>query len=145
MKYRLDYKRFFFKTCCLFILFCLTNQILSAQKSPRPNIILIITDQQFADAMSFRMGHEWISTPNMDALASQGVFFTKAYAANPLCAPSRNAIITGQYPHVTGIQTNGKQDELYKSNNYFTARNLFPWERGSEMPAIKPLILVNGT
>jgi arylsulfatase A-like enzyme len=85
----------------------------------KPNIIVIITDQQFSDAMSCRMGHQWINTPSVDRLAEQGVVFTRAYAANPLCAPSRNSIITGQYPHVTGIESNGKQNELYDAKDYF--------------------------
>lgn len=42
----------------------------------------------------------------MDALASQGVVFKNAYAANPICAPSRNSIITGLYPHTTRIEGN---------------------------------------
>lgn len=91
---------------------------------PRPNIIVIITDQQFADAMSSRMGHEWIHTPNIDSLANQGVVFSRAYAANPLCAPSRNSIITGRYPHVTGIQSNDTQNKLYKNKDYFTGQKM---------------------
>lgn len=77
-----------------------------ARKDSRPNIIIITTDQQSASAMSFVMGRYWIHTPAMDQLASEGVVFKNAYAANPLCAPSRNSIITGQFPHVTGIQGN---------------------------------------
>lgn len=72
----------------------------------RPNIILITTDQQFADAMSFRMGKRWIHTPNMDKLAEEGMFFTRSYAENPLCVPSRNSIVTGLYSHTTGIEAN---------------------------------------
>lgn len=63
------------------------------------------------------MGKKWLHTPNMDKLASEGSLFTRAYAANPLCGPSRNSIITGQFPHTTGIQANfdmaswGKTDD----------------------------------
>ena len=77
-----------------------------AQSIRRPNIIIITTDQQMADAMSSRMGNKWLRTPNMDKLAAKGVFFTRAYAANPLCVPSRNSIITGQFPHATGVESN---------------------------------------
>ena len=100
--------------------------VLHAQprQSSRPNIIVIITDQQYADAMSCRMGNQWINTPNMDKLANQGVVFTKAYAANPLCAPSRNSIITGRYPHITGIESNDKQNELYKNKTYFRGKKI---------------------
>jgi arylsulfatase A-like enzyme len=72
----------------------------------RPNILVIITDQQFADAMSCCIGTDYIHTPNMDSLAANGMRFTRAYCANPLCVPSRTAMFTGHYPHETGIQTN---------------------------------------
>ena len=75
----------------------------------RPNILVIITDQQFADAMSCAIGREYIHTPNMDALAQDGVRFTRAYSPNPLCVPARASMFTGRYPHETGIQTNTKE------------------------------------
>ncbi|MEJ7740255.1 MAG: sulfatase-like hydrolase/transferase [Chitinophagaceae bacterium] len=85
----------------------LINPLLSiGQSNERPNIILITTDQQSADAMSFIMGKRWLNTPNMDKLASEGVVFKNAYVANPICAPSRNSIITGLYPHITRIEGN---------------------------------------
>ena len=71
-----------------------------------PNILLIMTDQQFADAMSCRMGTEFIHTPNMDSLAAEGTLFTRAYCPNPLCKPSRASMFTGRYAHETGVQTN---------------------------------------
>jgi choline-sulfatase len=43
----------------------------------------------------------------MDSLAARGVSFTHAYTPNPLCVPARTSIFSGQYPHVTGVQTNG--------------------------------------
>jgi choline-sulfatase len=72
----------------------------------RPNILLIITDQQSADAMSCRQGDRYLRTPNMDSLAARGTSFTRAYAANPICIPSRTAMFTGRYPHETGVQNN---------------------------------------
>jgi choline-sulfatase len=72
----------------------------------RPNILLVMTDQQSADAMSCRMGRTFISTPAMDSLAASGVSFTRAYTANPLCVPARTSMLTGQAPHVTGVQIN---------------------------------------
>lgn len=76
--------------------------------APRPNILLIITDQQAADAMSCRQGDRYLKTPQMDSLAARGTFFTRAYAANPICIPSRTAMFTGRYPHETGIQNNDR-------------------------------------
>jgi len=80
-----------------------------AQRAPaagRPNIIFIMTDQQFADAMSCRMGKTWINTPAMDGLADGGTLFSRAYSANPLCMPLRNSLFTGRYPHETGVTRN---------------------------------------
>ncbi|MCC7495852.1 MAG: sulfatase-like hydrolase/transferase [Fimbriimonadaceae bacterium] len=72
----------------------------------RPNLLLVITDQQFADALSCRMGSQWLRTPAMDELAARGRLFTRAYAANPLCMPQRNAMFTGLYPHQTRVTRN---------------------------------------
>ncbi len=72
----------------------------------RPNILFIMTDQQFADIMSCRMGTKYINTPAMDSLAKDGMLLTNAYTANPLCMPARNSIFTGRYPHETGCQKN---------------------------------------
>jgi len=72
----------------------------------KPNILFIITDQQCADALSCRMGAQYLHTPALDSLAAQGMFFTRAYAANPLCMPSRNSMFTGRYPHETGVTAN---------------------------------------
>jgi arylsulfatase A-like enzyme len=66
---------------------------------PRPNILVIVTDQQFAEVMSCRMGNEFIKTPALDELTSRGAFFTSAYCAFPLCGPSRNSMFSGLYPH----------------------------------------------
>ena len=60
----------------------------------RPNILIIMTDEHSAEAMSHRMGRQYIYTPNLDALANRGISFTNAYCANPLCVPSRAAIFT---------------------------------------------------
>ena len=66
--------------------------------SERPNILLIFTDQQSANAMSCA-GNAEISTPMMDSLAADGVRFERAYCATPSCAPARNSIFTGTLPH----------------------------------------------
>lgn len=95
----------------------------SEQKDSRPNLLLIITDQQFAEAMSCRMGNEVIHTPAMDRLAQRGISFTRAYSSNPLCVPLRTALMTGRYPHETGIsqnKDNGSYVDKFKCmGNYF--------------------------
>jgi len=77
----------------------------SAQATP-PNVVFIITDQLAAEALSFRMGDRHLKTPAMDSLAARGTYFCRAYAANPLCVPSRTAMFSGRYPHETGVTDN---------------------------------------
>ncbi len=72
----------------------------------QPNILLIMTDQQAATAMSWCYGQEYLNTPSMDELASEGIVFTNAYTANPLCVPCRTSMFTGMYPHQTNVQSN---------------------------------------
>jgi arylsulfatase A-like enzyme len=81
---------------------------LGAAVSPArpPNVLFIMTDQQVADGLSCRMGRDYLHTPALDRLAARGTYFTRAYAANPLCMPSRNAIFTGRHPHETGVTYN---------------------------------------
>lgn len=62
----------------------------------RPNILLITTDQQHYDTLGVTNPH--IRTPALDALASEGVRFERAYCSNPTCSPSRASILTGLYP-----------------------------------------------
>jgi choline-sulfatase len=80
----------------------------AAGAEPRPNVLLILTDQHSADAMSCAQGDRYLRTPAIDRIAAQGVRFTRAYVANPICVPSRTALFTGRYPHETGVQNNDR-------------------------------------
>lgn len=71
----------------------------------RPNILLIITDQQSGDAMSC-VGNEYLSTPAMDSLADTGVVFGRTYCPAPLCSPTRASMFTGLMPYEVGVPTN---------------------------------------
>ncbi len=73
----------------------------------RPNVLLIMTDQQWAGAMSC-VGNTDLKTPNMDRLAARGVRFENAYCAMPLSGPSRAAMFTGYMPSRTGMDINEK-------------------------------------
>lgn len=79
---------------------------LLAQTTEKPNIILIMTDQQTAGAMSCT-GNPYLRTPAMDALASDGILFTGAYSPFPLSGPCRASLLTGCYPSVLGAMQNG--------------------------------------
>jgi arylsulfatase A-like enzyme len=72
---------------------------------PQPDVIVLLTDQQRADAFG-AAGARDLHTPTMDRLAREGVLFSRAFAATPQCSPSRAALITGRYPHRTGVMGN---------------------------------------
>ena len=62
-----------------------------------PNVILILIDDMgWMDSAPY--GSEYYDTPNLTRLAREGMLFTDAYAAAPLCSPTRASIMSGQYP-----------------------------------------------
>lgn len=69
--------------------------------SQRPNLILIMTDQQRFDTIR-SLGAAHMITPHMDALGNRGVRFRKAFCPGATCVASRAAIFTGQFAHNTG-------------------------------------------
>src|SRR4051794_36881949 len=69
----------------------------SAKLGSRPNIVLILSDDLGINDLAC-YGRKEHHTPNLDRLASQGMRFTCAYAAQPICSPSRAAIMTGKSP-----------------------------------------------
>ena len=79
-----------------------------------PNILFITADQLRKDALGC-YGNAAIQTPTIDRLAEQGVRFDQTFAAYPVCAPNRASIVTGRYPSVHRLRSNGRRlpmDEL---------------------------------
>jgi len=72
------------------------------------NIVWFCTDQQRSDTIH-SLGNPYISTPNLDRLAREGVAFTRAYAQCPICTPSRASFLTGRYPRSTKAIFNGNE------------------------------------
>ena len=70
------------------------------------NVLFIITDQQRADMMGCS-GNKIIETPNLDRLAKDSVRFSNAFCTSPMCMPNRATMITGYYPNVHGVRSNG--------------------------------------
>ena len=70
----------------------------------RPNVLIIMCDQLSAGVLGCYGGP--VPTPNLDALARDGVIFTDATCPTPICSPSRASLITGLYPHTYGIVYN---------------------------------------
>ena len=77
----------------------------------RPNIVLCISDQQRADTMP---GDRQVpvSTPHLDWLAERGTLFRRAFCTSPMCSPARSTILTGLYPHATGLVANHQEREI---------------------------------
>lgn len=69
----------------------------TTRPSHRPNIVLIVADDLGGHDLAC-YGGDLVETPHLDRLASQGLRFTRAYAAAPVCSPTRAALLTGQYP-----------------------------------------------
>lgn len=71
----------------------------------RPNIVMIFSDDHARQAIS-AYGSPYISTPNIDRLAREGVRFDRHYTTNPICGPSRACLLTGKYSHLNGLKDN---------------------------------------
>ena len=80
---------------------------LLARDAKRPNLLLILTDQQHLDSIS-AAGCKHLSTPGMDWIVNNGAHFRLSYTSNPVCSPARAALLTGRASSETGVYTNGK-------------------------------------
>ena len=72
----------------------------------RPSYILFITDQQRYDHLGCN-GHPVLKTPNIDAMASQGVSYDRFYVASPVCMPNRASLMTCRLPSSHGVRSLG--------------------------------------
>jgi arylsulfatase A-like enzyme len=96
------------------ILVIATSFIKRPTKDERPNIVFIEVDDLTAKYLG-AFGAKFAKTPNIDALAASGVVFDNAVCQGTMCAPSRNSLITGQYPHNMGFYLNGQMRALPKN------------------------------
>ena len=77
----------------------------------KPNILLMMSDDLAATLGCY--GHPTAKTPNLDALATRGVLFERAYCQFPHCNPSRSSLLTGLRPNTTRVTNN--EDNLYEN------------------------------
>ncbi len=100
----------------LFVLLVFTGVAPAAKDAtdPRPNLLMIFTDDQRHDAVGYA-GNDVVHTPNLDRLARSGLVFTNCFVNTSICAVSRANLISGQYPGRHGI------DDFHKT---FTAGQL---------------------
>jgi len=78
-----------------------TQTVFAAQ----PNVVFLLSDDQGWGDYGF-MGHPHLQTPNLDQLAKAGLLYERGYVTAPLCRPSLASLVTGLYPHETGIRGN---------------------------------------
>ena len=80
----------------------------SAALAKPPNIVVILTDDQGYADIGFNPNHpSEVTTPHMDELAREGVFFSQAYTSGHVCSPTRAGLMLGQYQQRVGIYTAG--------------------------------------
>ncbi len=93
---------FHFNTAIAALVVLNASAFAQSSGTQKPNIVFIM-----ADDLGWRdlgcYGSTFHQTPNLDKLAARGTRFTQAYAANPLCSPTRSSILTGLWPARTGI------------------------------------------
>ena len=93
----------------------------------KPNILLIVTDQQRRDTIG-AYGGQFVKTLHTDRLASEGVCFTHAFTPCGLCSPTRSSLLTGTYPHDHEVLTNVALHPV---------RNSLPVEKDILSPGLK--------
>ena len=126
--------------------FCRTVHGDEARSAARPNVLVVITDDQGYGDFSFT-GNPHVRTPHIDSLASEGVQFERFYV-NSFCAPTRAALLTGRYPLRCGVWgvTHSKEmmrseevtlAEVLKKAGYRTAC-IGKWHNGEQYPYTPP-------
>ncbi|MGH9042235.1 MAG: sulfatase family protein [Acidimicrobiia bacterium] len=128
----------------------LPERMAPSQTAAQPNVVVIVTDDQRADAL--------VGMPQTRAyLGDGGATFSQAFVATPLCCPSRASILTGRYAHNNGVRTNrltGSLDHTttmqaaLKTAGYQTAiagKFLLYWDMSQEPPNFDRWAIVNET
>ncbi|UCG60217.1 MAG: sulfatase-like hydrolase/transferase [Phycisphaerales bacterium] len=142
-------RRGFLKRCAGVGAACfLPGRMLGSPTDDRPNIVLIVSDDQGYADISCYDHPKGVSTPSMDRLAKEGVRLTNGYASAYVCAPTRAGLLTGRYQQRFGFYTGGDSRtgmptsevtiaELLKGQGYATAV-IGKWHVGLE-PQYRPL------
>ncbi len=84
----------------------------------KPNVLLIVTDQQRSDALGCTGG--WVRTPHIDSIAAEGTTFSACVTNSPMCVPARVSLATGLYPHNT---------QVWQNIGYTLAKDATTWTR----------------
>ncbi len=105
--------------------------------SAQPNIVVIFSDQFRWDCIGAAGQNPMNLTPNLDEMARRGTIFNSAICSQPVCAPARASILTGQYPSTHGVWKNGiaiKPDAITLATTLrdagYTANHIGKWHLG---------------
>ena len=79
---------------------------ISAKEKNRPNIILVMSDDQGWGQTGYN-NHPFLKTPNLDKMAESGIRFNRFYAGAPVCSPTRASVLTGRSNDRTGVYSHG--------------------------------------
>jgi arylsulfatase A-like enzyme len=93
---------------------CSRKHILSSKTGSKPNVIVILADDQGYGDLSI-YGNKYLANPNLERLAARGVVMNQHYSGSPLCGPARAALLTGRYNHRTGaisVESNRCMDRI---------------------------------
>lgn len=98
----------FFCATLLLLASCRSNEDANLNQNRSPNIIFIMADDLgYADLGCY--GQQYIQTPHIDRLATEGVKFTNVYTGSSVCAPSRSVLMTGLHTGHTTVRNNNSQ------------------------------------
>lgn len=92
------------------------------RKEERPNLLLIMTDQQRFDALGAVGKYSFLKTPNLDRLARESAWFTNAYTPCAVSGPARSCILTGQMVEHTNVLTNELTSQDPVANGFTTSK-----------------------
>ena len=104
--------------CCSAII-----SLAQSQAAEQPNVLLIAIDD-LNDWVGCLAGHPNAKTPHIDALAKRGTLFTNAHCQAPICGPSRASLLSGRFPHTTGIYQQPKKNRMADDTEFFAGKLL---------------------
>ena len=96
---------FWLGIACVFTMLA-THNAASAADAQRPNIIFVMADDMGWGQTGYR-NHPILKTPNLDAMAANGLRFERFYAGCPVCSPTRASVLTGRSPNRAGVLSHG--------------------------------------
>jgi arylsulfatase A-like enzyme len=82
--------------------------------SSRPNVLLLLTDQERADLVA--PDGLPVETPNIDRLRDEGMWFESAYTPTSICTSARASLLTGLYPHAHGLLNNSHEADAIRTD-----------------------------